>query len=153
MKPRTISYLHEITLQLQANVSAITGMFTSSVTEACQLTHILRIAHKTLSNWVHRILKSERTLKLSDLHPKEIKLLPFSPEVNKPDGQAIVFTSSIFIEGIPVDLHLGLIGKIISSTSIQSHTYQAQVESVLLCMLFVTGLILHHPISTQFHAL
>ena len=100
---------------------------------------------------MHGILVCERTLELSDLDAEEVKFLPFTPPVDHTDGEAVILTRDVFVEGVTIDLHLELIGKVFRRMSVNRDTGQAKVERIAFCVLLIAGLILQHTVSAQLH--
>ena len=73
-----VGILEEITLKLQTDVTTVGSVLSGTVTETCQLAHVLGISHEALVDRVHRILKGEWVLELTNLHLEVLILLPFS---------------------------------------------------------------------------
>ena len=77
-----VGILEEITLKLQTDVTTVGSMLSGTVTETCQLAHVLGISHEALVDRVHRILKGEWVLELTNLHLEIVVLLPFSKQIH-----------------------------------------------------------------------
>ena len=122
-------------------------MLARPVTESGQLRHILRVAHKALSDGVHGVFVREGTFELSDLDAEEIKFLPFTPPVDHSDGEAVILTRGVFVERVAIDLHLEFIGKVFRRMAVNRDTGQAKIERIAFCVFLIAGLILQHTVS------
>ena len=116
-----VGILEEITLELQTDVTTIGSVLSGTVAETCQLAHVLGITHEALVDRVHRILKGERILELTDLHLEVFILLPFSKQIH----HSRTGTEG---RGVAVELNLSLPVEVASDATFESDTSHTDVE-------------------------
>ena len=119
-------------------------MFASSVAETCQLAHVLGISHEPLVDRVHRVLKGEWVLKLSDFHLEELIFLPLGEEIH----HAWAVSQS---RGVAIELYLGLPVEVLCDATFQRDTSHTYIERVGLCSLLTIILVLEHTVARQFY--
>ena len=134
----------EVTLHLHADVTSVAGLDTAAVGEVAELVDGLGITEESLVDRMHRVLKGERTLELTDFHFEETIFLPL--------GERIYDTRGVAERGrVAVELQLHFPIPVVLDAPFEGDTAQTQVKRVSLGVLLVAILILCHHIARELH--
>ena len=116
-----VGILEEITLELQTDVTTIGCVLSGTVAETSQLAHVLGISHEALVDRMHRILKGEWVLELTNLHLEIVVLLPFGKQIHHS-------WAGTQVGGVAVKLNLGLPVEVVCNATLQGDTAHSDIE-------------------------